>query len=116
MTPVELEAYDAMIADRDRWKKKFEDLDKELNAELRDTSGTIWDHARYLQERLDHHEAGREPAPGTLGIEEGGTLLKPCASNGTTSKTLPGIGGGRRRKRRTTSRKSTTSSSLYNLP
>jgi len=53
MTQNELETYDAMTADRDRWKARFKKLDKELMCELRDPNGTIWEHAKNLQDQLD---------------------------------------------------------------
>lgn len=53
MTDQELEAYDAMMLDRDHWKARFKKLDKELMCELRDPNGTIWDHAKNLQDERD---------------------------------------------------------------
>ena len=52
MTDQELEAYDAMMKDRDHWKSRFKKLDKELMCELRDPNGTIWEHAKKLQDEL----------------------------------------------------------------
>jgi chaperonin cofactor prefoldin len=52
-TKRELETYDAMTVDRDRWKARFKKLDKELMCELRDPNGTIWEHAKNLQDQLD---------------------------------------------------------------
>ncbi len=42
-----------LTLERDDWKKKFQTLDKELKAELRDPNGTIWEHAAKLQEQAD---------------------------------------------------------------
>jgi hypothetical protein len=33
---------DAALKESNEWKKKFKDLNKDLNAELRDPNGTIW--------------------------------------------------------------------------
>lgn len=56
MTDQELEAYEAMTADRDHWKARFKKLDKELMCELRDPNGTIWDHAKKLQDQCDDYK------------------------------------------------------------
>lgn len=48
MTDQEIEAYDAMMADRDHWK--------ELMCELRDPNGTIWEHAKKLQDQCDDYK------------------------------------------------------------
>ena len=42
-----------LTQERDEWKKKFQTLDKELRAELRDPNGTIWEHAASLQKQAD---------------------------------------------------------------
>jgi len=53
MSKSQLEAFDDMTADRDRWRDRFEKLDRELKSELRDPNGTIWEHAERLQAELD---------------------------------------------------------------
>lgn len=35
------------------WKKKYRELDKSLMCELRDPCGTIWEHAKKLQDEND---------------------------------------------------------------
>jgi hypothetical protein len=45
---------DAALKESNEWKKKFKDLNRELNAELRDPNGTIWEHAKRLQNQLDN--------------------------------------------------------------
>jgi len=35
------------------WRIKYEQLNKELMCELRDPNGTIWEHAKSLQDKLD---------------------------------------------------------------
>jgi hypothetical protein len=57
MTPNELEAYNAMTADRDHWKARFKKLDTALMCELRDPCGTIWEHAKRLQDDNDRYKA-----------------------------------------------------------
>ena len=42
MTPNELEAYDAMIADRDRWKELAERLDRFCPSDATDTDHLIY--------------------------------------------------------------------------
>jgi hypothetical protein len=42
MTPNELEAYDAMIADRDRWKELAERLDRFCTSDATDTDMMIY--------------------------------------------------------------------------
>jgi hypothetical protein len=39
--------------ERDEWKAKFLQQNKDLGCELRDPNGTIWDHAKTLQRERD---------------------------------------------------------------
>jgi len=39
--------------ERDEWKAKYIQQNKDLGCELRDPNGTIWDHAKTLQRELD---------------------------------------------------------------
>jgi ribosomal protein L9 len=43
-----------LMQERDNWKKKFKDLNRELMCELRDPNGTIWEHAASLQKQVDN--------------------------------------------------------------
>jgi hypothetical protein len=50
-----------LISERDHWKSKFIQQNKDLGCELRDPNGTIWDHAKKLQEENERlREALRE--------------------------------------------------------
>ena len=40
-------------AQSDEWKKKFKDQERALMCELRDPNGTIWEHAKILQDQVD---------------------------------------------------------------
>lgn len=42
-----------LISERDHWKARFKMLNTELMCELRDPNGTIWDHAKTLQDQQD---------------------------------------------------------------
>lgn len=42
-----------LTKDRDEWKKKWKTLNTELMCELRDPNGTIWEHAKRLQDQVD---------------------------------------------------------------
>jgi hypothetical protein len=42
--------YERLISERDDWKSKFIQQNKDLDCELMDPNGTIWDHAKKLQE------------------------------------------------------------------
>ena len=54
-----LEAELAQVkAERKEWKTKFKDLDRALACELRDPCGTIWEHAKKLQDNNDALRAG----------------------------------------------------------
>jgi hypothetical protein len=39
--------------ERDEWKAKYIQQNKDLGCELRDPNGTIWDHAKTLQRERD---------------------------------------------------------------
>lgn len=45
MTDQEREAYDEMMKDRDKWREKYIQQNKDLGCELLDPNGTIWEHA-----------------------------------------------------------------------
>ena len=40
--------------ERDQWKSKFVQANKDYGFELRDPCGTIWDHAKKLQQECDN--------------------------------------------------------------
>ena len=40
------------MRERDEWKAKYIQQNKDLGCELRDPNGTIWDHAKTLQREL----------------------------------------------------------------
>ena len=42
-----------LAQERDEWKAKYIQQNKDLGCELRDPNGTIWDHAQKLQAELD---------------------------------------------------------------
>ena len=42
--------------ERDEWKAKFIQQNKDLGCEIMDPGGTIWDHAKKLQEKFDAQE------------------------------------------------------------
>jgi hypothetical protein len=46
-----------MERERDEWKAKFLQQNKDLGCELRDPNGTIWDHAKTLQRERDEARA-----------------------------------------------------------
>jgi hypothetical protein len=43
--------------ERDEWKAKYIQQNKDLGCELRDPNGTIWDHAKTLQRERDEARA-----------------------------------------------------------
>ena len=53
MTKQEEEAYEVMTANRDHWRNLFKTLHHELNMELRNPNGTIWEYAKRLQDEND---------------------------------------------------------------
>lgn len=42
-----------LTKERDEWRKKFKDQERALMCELRDPNGTIWEHAKSLQDQVD---------------------------------------------------------------
>ena len=48
--------------ERDAWKAKFIQQNKELGCEMMDPNGTIWDYAKKLQKDLDAAVAERDEA------------------------------------------------------
>lgn len=52
----------AVTKERDEWKKKFTDLNKDLCSELRDPNGTIWEYAEKLQKERDNLIEQRDAA------------------------------------------------------
>ena len=44
---------DVTIAERDMWKAKYIQQNKNLGCEMMDPNGTIWDYAKNLQKNLD---------------------------------------------------------------
>jgi len=48
--PYIVECENAILSERDHWKSKFIQQNKDLDCELMDPNGTIWDHAKKLQE------------------------------------------------------------------
>ena len=42
-----------LVQERDEWKAKYIQQNKDLGCELMDPNGTIWDHAKKLQAELD---------------------------------------------------------------
>jgi hypothetical protein len=58
----------ALERERNEWKAKFIQANKDYGFELRDPCGTIWDHAKRLQqenERLTSELATRHSSPAT---------------------------------------------------
>jgi len=51
---------DTAIAERDAWKAKFIQQNKDLGCEMMDPNGTIWDYAKKLQKDLDAAIAERD--------------------------------------------------------
>ena len=48
--------------ERDQWKSKFVQANKDYGFELRDPCGTIWDHAKKLQQECDNLQDQRDEA------------------------------------------------------
>ena len=46
--------------ERDEWKAKYIQQNKDLGCELRDPNGTIWDHAKTLQRERDEARGQRD--------------------------------------------------------
>lgn len=42
--------------ERDEWKEKYIQQNKDLRCEMMDPNGTIWDHAKKLQDKFDAQE------------------------------------------------------------
>ena len=57
-----------MEAERDYWRNRFETLDKELKAELRDPNGTIWEHAKFQQDKIDNLIAEKSDMEAALDV------------------------------------------------
>jgi len=49
---------DKFEAEKEEWEKKYKELDNDLKAELRDPNGTIWEHAKRLQDECDRLNKG----------------------------------------------------------
>lgn len=47
---------EALKQHSEEWKKKYETLNKELMCELRDPCGTIWEHAKVQQDKIQDLE------------------------------------------------------------
>jgi hypothetical protein len=59
-TQAELAAWELLTEatrERDEWKAKYIQQNKDLGCELRDPNGTIWDHAKTLQRHRDEARA-----------------------------------------------------------
>ena len=52
--------------ERDQWKSKFVQANKDYGFELRDPCGTIWDHAKKLQQKCDNLQDQRDFAMGEI--------------------------------------------------
>jgi len=50
------------IAERDAWKAKFIQQNKDLGCEMMDPNGTIWDYAKKMQKDLDTAIVERDEA------------------------------------------------------
>jgi len=48
-----VDAHDEAIEQRDEWKEKFIQQNKDLGCEMMDPNGTIWDHAKKVQLELN---------------------------------------------------------------
>jgi len=59
---VAIDERDTAIAERDEWKAKFIQQNKDLGCEMMDPNGTIWDYAKKLQKDLDAAIAERDEA------------------------------------------------------
>lgn len=46
----------AVIKERDEWKAKFIQQNKDLGCEMMDPNGTIWDYAKKLQEQCGDYK------------------------------------------------------------
>ena len=55
-----------MTKQRDEWKEKFIQQNKDLGCELRDPNGTIWDHAKNLERQRDSMQAALTKALDTI--------------------------------------------------
>ena len=53
--------------ERDEWKAKYIQQNKDLGCELRDPNGTIWDHAKTLQRERDEARDQRDAVTLRLG-------------------------------------------------
>ena len=64
---VAIDERDTAIAERDEWKAKFIQQNKDLGCEMMDPNGTIWDYAKKLQKDLDTAIAERDNALSNMG-------------------------------------------------
>lgn len=60
-------------ADRDKWKEKFIQQNRDLGCEMMDPGGTIWDHASQLQVQLGEAKAKIERQAERIRYLEGAT-------------------------------------------
>jgi hypothetical protein len=47
-----VDGYEALLRERDEWKAKFIQQNKDLGCELMDPNGTIWDYAKKVQSEI----------------------------------------------------------------
>jgi hypothetical protein len=58
--------------ERDEWKAKYIQQNKDLGCELRDPNGTIWDHAKTLQSEVEHLKSQLTQTQGCVTISRNG--------------------------------------------
>jgi hypothetical protein len=58
--------------ERDEWKEKYIQQNKDLGCELRDPNGTIWDHAKTLQSEVEYLKSQLTQTQGCVTISRNG--------------------------------------------